>query len=180
MKDFDLTIPKMGHVMAVRYERPKKFEIFSEGIFQKQLWEGFKVDEAVYTHVAISSGGPHLVNIAPPKAKLIDLLKVYHGKYVKFLRYKGEDFDNHKRYKIACIYNAIASNMGYDYSGILYFLFPRIKQMVSRFFCSEATAEAYKMFYPDFIPELKSYEVMPAHFLASKDFMTVWQGYIPK
>ncbi len=175
---FDLNIPKMGHILAVRYERPKKFDIFSEGIFQKQLWKGFTFEEAIYTHVAISSGGPHLVNVMPPKAKLINLTEHYKGTYVKFLKYKGDNFDNYIRYKIACLYNALAANLRYDWWGVLHFLIPRIKQMDSRFFCSEVCSQAYKMFYPDFLKELDNADIMPANFLANKEFEVVWEGYL--
>lgn len=178
IKDFSLDIPKQGHIMAVRYERRKKFAIFSEGIYQKQLWEGFNSDDALYTHVAISSGGPHLVNVMPPKAKLIDIHRVYTGVYVKFLRFKGLDFDNPIRYKIACMYNAIASNLKYDWRGALHFIIPRIKQSNDRPFCSEVSCIAYQMQYPYFLNCIKSAECMPAHFLNKAFFETVWEGFI--
>ena len=175
---FTLDIPKIGHVLAVRYERKKKFNIFSEGIYQKQLWELFKKEDALYTHVAILSGGPHLVNVTPPKARLVDLVKTYGGSYVKFLRFKGKDFDTPIRYKIACLYNAFASNMRYDWRGIIHFIFPRIKQMDDRPFCSEVCLKTYQMFYPDFLSNLYSSDCMPAHFVANDDFEIVFEGYI--
>ena len=174
-KDFDLDIPKIGHVLAVRYERNKKFDVFSEGIYQKQLWNGYNSDHALFCHVAISSGGPHLVNITPPRARLRNIQKVYKGRYVKFLKYNGADFE-YKRKKIALIYNAIAANLPYDWRGALAFIIPWMKQLPTRFFCSEACYTAYKMFYSDF--RKKPEDCMPAYFVDSPDFEVVWEGFI--
>ena len=174
---FTLDIPRIGHILAVRYDR-KKFNIFSEGIYQKQIWELFKKEDALYTHVAISSGGPHIVNVTPPKARLVGLVKTYKGSYVKLLRFKGKDFDNHIRYKIACMYNAFASNLKYDWWGIIHFIIPRIKQMDDKPFCSEVCLKTYQMFYPDFLSGLYPSDCLPAHFVASKEFDTVWEGIV--
>lgn len=178
MTEFTLDIPRIGYIIAVRYERQKKFNIFGEGIFQKQLWAGFDDQDALYVHAAISSGEDYLVNVMPPRAKLVSLTKVYGGHYIKILKYNGENYDNLVRYKIGCIYNAIASNLGYDWWGIFNFLLPRIKQAKQRFFCSEACATAYQIFYPTIFGGVPPEKIMPAHFV--RDFDLVWEGVIPK
>jgi len=172
-----LDIPKIGYIIATRYEHKKKFNFFSEGIYQRQLWADFDNDDALYTHVAISSGGPDLVNVMPPKAKWIKLGKVYGGTYIKILKYKRKDFDV-KRYKVAVLYNALASNLRYDWFGVLGFIIPGLKQVASRVFCSEACCEAYQRVYPEFFKYGNSAKCMPAFFVNKNDFDIVWEGYV--
>ena len=170
---------RIGYIIAVRYERKKNFNFFSEGIYQRQLWEGYNSDDALFTHVAISSGRPYLVNVTPPKAKWVeDIIKVYSGCYIKVLKYKGENYDKHLRYKIACFYNAIASNLKYDWFGVISFIIPKIQQIKGRPFCSEACCEAYQKFYPMFFDGKNSSKCMPCYFLNKKGFEIVWEGFV--
>lgn len=181
--EFKLELLRIGYVIAFRYDRQKKFDLISDGIFQRQLWQGFNSDDACFTHVAISSGDNYLVNVTPPKAKLIKLLDAYKGSYIKILKYKGLDFERLVRYKVGCIYNAIASNLRYDWMGVLSFVLPAIKQIKSRPFCSEACAQAFKIFYPDIFCDAPPSKVMPAHFLDPSffpSFEVVWEGEVPK
>jgi len=172
----NLDLFKIGHVMAVKYER---FNLFSEAIYRRQKLHGFSDEESRYTHVAVLSGGQYAVNIMPPKARFVDITKVYKGKYVKLLRYNAPDFDNHLRYKIGCWYNALASNLRYDYLGIASFLIPGLGQIQGRPFCSEATTQAYQHFYPYLFGGIESHKIYPAHFVwAAGDFKVHWEGRI--
>ena len=166
---------KIGHVMAVKYER---FNLFSEAIYRKQKAMEFSEEHSRYTHVAILSGGPYCVNIMPPRARFIEIPKVYKGAYVKLLRYKGNDFDNHIRYKIGCFYNAIAANLRYDWLGVLSFVIPGMGNFKSRPFCSEAATQAYQHFYPTMFNNTPPYKICPAHFVWYKDFEVYWEGRI--
>ena len=173
---FNLSIPRIGYVVAVKYERKYKFNLVCESIYRSQLKKGFNKDEAAYVHVAISSGGQHMVNIIPPRTTLIDIRKKYNGCYVKILKYDGIDFDNKNRYKIACLYNALASNLRYDIRGVISFILPFIKQLDSTFFCSEACCTAFQMIYPSFLGPIDPSKCLPAHFVKTLDL--VWEGYI--
>ena len=177
---FSIDLLRIGYVIAVKYDRKKKFNLISDGIFQRQLWQGFNSDDACFTHVAISSGDNYLVNVSPPKAKLVKFMDEFKGKYIKILKYSGTDFERLVRYKVGCIYNAIASNLGYDWMGVLSFILPAIKQVKSKPFCSEACAQAFKVFYPFIFGGIEPSKVMPANFLDPESFDVVWEGEIPK
>ncbi len=178
-QEFSLDIPKIGYVMVVRYDN---YNFISDTIYKQQKKRGFPEVASRYVHVAISSGGPHAVNIMPPRSRLIDITKVYKGKYVRFLKYKDKDeeFDKKNRYKIAVLYNALCSNKKYDYTGVLSFIAGWIKQFSDRPFCSEGVTEAYQMIYPHLFYGKEPSFAMPADFLNEIWFDTVWEGYISK
>lgn len=178
--NFRIDLLRIGYVIAVKYDRKKHFDLVSDWIFQRQLWQGFNSDDACFTHVAISSGENYLVNVSPPKAKLVKFLDEFKGEYVKILKCSGMDFERLIRYKVGCVYNAIASNLGYDWLGVLSFVFPFIKQIKGKPFCSEACSQAFKVFYPDIFMGLPPSKIMPANFLDKDSFDIVWEGEIPK
>lgn len=176
MTKFNLDIPKQGHIIAFKYE---KFNLFGEAIYRQQLKVGFKKDEARYTHVEISSGGPYSMRIMPPQARLIKDLHIrYKGCYVKFLRYRDKDFDKNVRYKISSIHNGLAANLRYDWLGVLAFIIPGMGNFKGRPFCSEAVVEAYQIFYPYLFGALPPSGVYPANFVADKEFEVYWKGQI--
>ena len=173
MKKFNLDIPRIGYVVAVKKDR-KGF--ISNMIYKSQRKAGFNEDDSSYIHVAMSSGGPHMVNIIPPRSKLINLQKKYKGSYIKILRLDSKSYEEKKRYKVALFYNALASNLKYDVKGAISFVFSWVKHSKRDYFCSEACTKAFQMIYPDFLKGIKPAKSFPAHFV--RDLDLVWEGYI--
>jgi len=151
---------------------------FSTGIELKQRKAGFSLSSAKYTHVEMSGGGSKSVRIAPPRAKVIDITKVYAGRYIKIRRHIYEDWEEN-RHDIAWT-NATLCNTRYDKRGILGFIFTWIKQHVSRWFCSEGFLYSLQTKYPNELKGMEPSKCMPAHFASSPGLTTVWEGYIPK
>ena len=177
MSEFSLDLLKMGNVIAYKNEGKG---IFGKAIVRKQLAKGYSKEDAQYTHVEISLGEQHSINVAPPKAKFIEITKKHAGRYIKILEYK-HDHDN-KRYKVAALYAALCSNQAYDIAGILSFIFKWFKQNNRLFFCSEAVTTAYQMVYSDPIPFYGEFPsaIYPADFFLPYFFNVKWQGRIPK
>ena len=94
---FDLDINKMGYTILYRNEK----SFFGNAIEKEQLRRGMHKDAACFTHVEVSGGGNLSVNIAPPTVRICDIKKEHKGRYIKLMRYNGNDYENHKRYKIA-------------------------------------------------------------------------------
>lgn len=163
---------KMGYVLAYK----NTGSLLNRMIVKRQIEAGFKPKEAIYTHIEVSGGGRHSININPPISKLIDITKVHKGREVAILRFKGKDFDA-KRYKVAYFSAALCSNRIYDFSGILSFIFKWITHNNRLYFCSEGALAAYKMVYPRCMP-IPAEKCMPAHFIGSKQFEKVWEGVV--
>jgi len=174
--EFNLDIPKIGYILAVR--RGKKDFIGSQ-IERVQLKAGYKPEDACYTHTEISSGGPDSMRIMPPRAKAINIEKFYAGQYVKFLKLNDIYFDAYHRYKIALKYNLLC-NKKYDYRGVLAFILSWIHQDQKKPFCAEGTAKAYQFYYPEFLKEYIPSRIFPATIVSCPMLEVHWQGFIPK
>lgn len=171
MEKFNPDIPRMGYVLAYK----STGSLVGRMITKKQIEAGFSPEEAEYVHTEISGGGIHSVNIAPPRSRLIEINKKHKGRHVKILRYKEMCFYA-RRHKIA-YFSASLCNKKYDFSGIFAFLFKWISHNNRLYFCSEGCAWAYKMVYPRCFPKPAN-KIMPADFVASTKFETVWCGII--
>lgn len=170
MSKFNLNLPRMGYFLA--YKSDDGF--FSRKVVDKQILAGFKKEHANVSHVEVSGGGPYSVNIYPPRAKLVDITKRHKGRYVYILRYKNIDYQNRGRYKVA-YFSATLNNTGYDFFGILRFVFKWIKNYNRLWFCSEGALWSLQKEYPaafDIRPEA----CMPAHFM--RECECVWEGVI--
>jgi len=172
--DFNLDIPKIGYILAVK--RGKK-DVVGSGIEKVQLQKGYRPQDACYTHVEILSGGPDSMRIMPPKSKPINIEKFYRGRYVKILKLEHEDFRIY-RYKIAVLYNMLC-NTKYDKMGILAFLLPFFKQNPKHFFCSEGVTDSIRKVYPEFLDNIPSDKVFPATIVCSEEVGVYWEGEIP-
>ena len=175
-KEFNLDTFKMGYIIA--YMSDGSF--FSNRIVERQMKEGFSAEASQITHIEVSGGERHAVNIGLPVSKCIDITKKHKGRYIYLLRYDNEDYEKRGRYKVA-YFSATLSNLAYDIAGILRFLYKSIKQFNKFYFCSEGAAWALQKVYPKALKSMKPEDVMPAHFLAfCSEFEIVWKGYIPK
>jgi len=172
MSKFNIDLFKMGYIILYKSGQGK----FGKAIVKAQIKKGFNQSEAEYTHSEISGGGKHSVNIAPPISKLVNILEKHKGRYAILLRYKNEDYEKKGRYKVA-YFSATLANLGYDIRGVLKFIFKWIGNDNRLFFCSEGVAFSLQKVYPKALG-IKPAKVMPAHFVQSPEFETVWEGII--
>jgi hypothetical protein len=164
---------KIGYVLA--YKRHPKDKVFGKLIESEQLKRGFTKEQSEFTHVEISSGDFHSVNIAPPKARLIDITEAHKGRVVRIYRPKIYDADTseRKRLKVALIYNAIASNNIYDGLGVLKFKIPFLFHLKRAYFCSEGVADSIKVIFQKFFENDASYTFMPSDFTNEEHFTLI-------
>ena len=173
--EFSLDLLKMGYVLRYKNDGGK----FGNIIVKKQLAEGFSPEDACYSHVEISGGEEHTVNISPPKAKHINILEVQKGREIQILRYDNEDFTNGKRYKVA-YFSALLANKGYDFGGLGAFMFKWIKQSNRFYFCSEGCAWSFQKVFSNIFGNKTSDKIYPADFNPKYNFVEVWKGKIPE
>ena len=171
MNQYTLDKFKMGYFILYRTDD----SLFSKVIVKRQLIAGFSPHDAQVTHVEVSGGEIHSINISPPISKLIDITKAHKGRYAYLVRYKGYSI-NGKRYKVA-YFSATLCNKGYDIPGILSFLFKWIKQSNRLWFCSEGALWAAQMGCRENILGIDPDKCMPAHFF-NEVFEIVWEGMI--
>lgn len=173
---------KMGYVILYQ-----SIDTTTHKIIQRnQLKAGFDIEDACYIHSEVSFGGQHSVAVHPPRIELVDILETCAGRYIKVLKYKNKDYGNRTRYKISG-WALSTCNMKYDKLGILAFKFPilykipfikdRIKTL---FFCSDNVLWSFRKEHPDVMNGLDTNRCMPAHFSASEEFETVFEGRIPQ
>lgn len=174
MSKFNLNRFKMGYIILYKPNGGK----FGNLIVKKQLSRGFVPEHACYTHVEISGGGKHSINISPPISKLIVITKKHKGRYIRIMRYKNDRYEKKGRYKVA-YFSATLCNKKYDIRGILSFLFKWVKQNNRLYFCSEGALWALQQEFP-FALATTPDKCMPAHFCLPRYFETVWEGQIPK
>jgi len=167
---------KMGYFIV--YWHPRK-GWFGNQIVRMQLKKGFDKESAQYTHVEVSGGGIHSVNIAPPRSELVEITKKHAGRHVCLMRLRDDYYERKGRYKVA-YFSASLNNQHYDFPGVLSFLFKWIKQAKGLPFCSEGAAWAVKKVCPKTLDGLRPSKIMPAHFFHPKYFAKVWEGDIPK
>ncbi len=163
---------RMGYFILYRNDK----SLFGNAIAKRQLLAGFSPESSQYTHIEISGGEIHSINISPPISKLVDITKAHKGRYACLVKYKGYNEDG-KRYKVA-YFSATLCNKGYDIPGILSFLFKWIKHNNRLYFCSEGAAWALSMVFPKVFGDLTPDKTMPAHFTNPELFEKIWEGVI--
>ena len=177
IQSLPLDLLRMGYFIL--YKRGTVFDIFGKGIELRQRIAGFKESDACFTHVEVSGGEVHSINISPPLSKLIDITKEHKGRYIRVVKYRNFDYEEKGRYKIA-YFSAALCNTKYDKFGIIRFLIKWVKEDNRKWFCSEGSAWALQKVYPEVNGNLPPKKWMPAHFTKSEFFETVWEGKIPK
>ncbi len=162
---------RMGYFIAYK----NTGGIFGNGIVAKQIAAGFSTEDAQFTHIEVSGGEKHSVNISPPISKLVDITQTHKGKTCKVIRFKNPDYEDRLRYKVA-YFSATLCNKGYDFPGILAFLFKWIKSNNRLVFCSEGALWALQMVFPGTLG-ITPDKCMPARFLGL-EFEVVYEGVI--
>ncbi len=150
--------------------------IFGDNIVKQQIAFGFSKEDSQYTHVEVSGGEVHSINIAPPTSKLVEINKAHKGEYACLVKFKNSDYEDRLRYKVA-YFSATLCNRGYDFQGIFAFLFKWIKQNNRLWFCSEGAAWALQLVFPNALGKTSD-KCMPADFLNPLYFEVVWEGVI--
>ena len=143
----------------------------------------FTPEQARFTHVEVlivrSDIEPSKfwsVRIAPPRAKLVDFIKHYKGRYVKIVRYNK--YDNLQKLKNVALWAATHVNVPYDWPGILKFVIVWVKQHSSMWFCSENYVWAHQKVYSKSFDGLLPHKSMPAHGLLPEYVDIIWEGYL--
>lgn len=173
---FKLELFRMGYI--IQYKNSGGF--IGNSIEKEQKRRGFNDRDASFTHVEISGGDQHSINIRPPKAIPIEITKAHAGRFIRLIKYKEYNDDPHERLRIKVAYfSAQLCHRGYDWLGVIKFLIPFIYHKKFLFFCSEGVAWALKKVYPLALIGIPSYETMPADFSKKEEFEIVWEGYIP-
>lgn len=175
-REFSLDNLRMGHFAL--YESTGQW--VHRKIEKQQLKSGIDPEAAKFVHIDVLGGGPFAVRVNPPRTKVIDVRQQYAGHTMAVVRYKGEEFDERLRYKVA-FWAATHCNLRYDYLGVLRFrLGSWFAQRRSTYFCSENAAWALQKEFPNALKGMKPEDVMPAHFLNPLHFEIVWSGRLPK
>ena len=174
-KKFSLDKLKMGDIIQYQNDGSK----FGKAIVKKQLAEGFTEEHAQYTHVEISGGGRHSINISPPISKLIDITKAHKGRNIRIVRYNNKDFREGKRYKVA-YFSASLCNRGYDFGGIIAFAFKWVKHSNRLYFCSEGCADSFQRVFPKIWGKKTPDKIYPADFNIGYNFIEVCKCRIPE
>jgi len=152
----------------------------SKAITREQLKSGFSEEASKYTHVEVSGGGPWSVGAVMPKSKLINIQKVYKGRYVKVMKYVVANYDE-RRYKVGW-FAATECNLPYGWWTLFWFILRDWMQKLKPWgtkkypFCSLLAAWALTRVYENAFHSYKT--VMPANFLADNMFEVVWEGTI--
>ncbi len=179
IENFNIKFLQMGYIILVHRTRQ---DMIGAAIERQQIASGFTPEHARYTHVVISGGvnrsetKVYIVNIQPPKARLRNLLDAFNGRYIKVMKFKKADVN----YARIAYFAATLCDRPYDFLGVLKFRFNILFHRINKWFCSEGSAWAIHMDVPEFCGTIEEYKCMPAHFSASDELETVWEGILPK
>ncbi|MFC1808855.1 hypothetical protein ACFL3D_01875 [Candidatus Omnitrophota bacterium] len=173
---FNLDIPRMGFIILYKHDKG----IVGDLIKKQQLKMGFNEEEASFTHVEVSGGGPWAVYVGTPRSSVIHIKEKYRGRTARIVRIKIPAHMTGPKYwrKLAKVafWAATHCNLKYDFLGIAGFLTSLVKHAHSRYFCSENTLWAiHKEF--DSLP-MQDDNCMPAHFTDKDYFSIVWEGVL--
>jgi len=176
MSKLNLDDLKMGYFLVFKGGD----SLISRVIKKEQREVGIEDDDAEFTHVEISGGGPWSIGALWPRSKIINIQKSYRGRFTKVVRYR-EYGDDNKRYKVS-FFGASRCNLPYGwFSGLWFVLNDWFKNLLpwasaKRPFCSLLCAYALKKVYPGSFEDYRT--VLPGHFLDDEKFEVVWEGVV--
>jgi len=187
----DLSLFRMGDVIVYKHEQTHPIKgFFGNNIVKQQLKIGLLPEFAQYSHTEICGGGLYnkdgervgveSINVAPPKARAVDIIKTHKDRYVTVLRYNGYHEKLEARYKVAYA-SARLNNLPYDVKGIFGFVLNWVTHNQRFFFCSEHCTFAIRSQFPNEFPGFATSEVMPGHFLmfaSQGKFSKIFEGRI--
>jgi len=181
--EVDMDKVKMG--MIVCFESSGSF--IDRRIEGWQRFCGFDVEAAKITHVAVSMGGPYIIEATFPHSKTSDLLVDHQGRRLHFLYYRGQEFRDSKRKNMA-LWAATRCNLDYGWPALLGFYLRSIIPIwksnplgsKSSPFCSYLVGWAFRRIGIDPWPGLASDLITPAHIFASDMFENYDVRAIPR
>jgi hypothetical protein len=187
---YNKDIPKIGYQVLVKQMQNN---ILSDIIVKTQLKLGYSQKAAEVTHVATYIGKGKISEAVFPRARVIDLLEAYRGRYVYIvcprLTKSGLEYYHWKgRYHIALASNS-QNNLKYGLASLFWWplnfftkknWFVKVKKIpFFGAYCSYKEAVAIREEYPERFFQCKPVEnVIPADFLGN-DFEVVWEGVLP-
>lgn len=174
MDKFNLDIPRAGYVILFK---KKDRDFFANQIKKEQMKRGFTEEQAEYVHCTISCGGQWIVEVAPPRVRIMDMREKYKGRYIKILRYDNARYELEQDRKHIPTWAASQCNKRYDWFGALAFKFKLLWQWASRPFCSENCLYSFKWEFPRFSSLLPE-DCMPAHWFEFNGMKLHWEGII--
>lgn len=170
MVDFDLF--KGGYFILVKHEKG-----WFGNLIKKEQMRFFTEEEAGYTHVMVSMGGEHAVDVKWPRTGVSNIREKFHNRYIKVMKYKEYEETGDRRWKVAAL-AASKCNLPYDWRGVLAFkikwLFHHNKRL---YFCSELAAWALQFVFIRAFNGYSPERLKPADF-QNDSFECVWQGYV--
>lgn len=185
MKDFNLDIPKIGYIVAVKIS--KNDIIFGKLIKNAQQKYGLPKEDCEYTHVMMSMGGNDVINAVFPFIKTSRLTRSYARRYIKIIKPRIMGYELHR--KNVAVHCASRKGRPYGFLGLFWFLKKKWfgTNIFSFFgdFCSEVCGLGLHLEYIEKLG-FEISQIMPRHFskLYPADFLNpmyfevVWEGYI--
>ena len=171
---FHPDIPKIGDGILIKHEKGW----VGNQIYKAQLKAGFLEEHAIYTHIATSIGGYDIIEVSPPKVEPINILDKYKGRYACIIKYKGDEYDTKKRYKVG-IWASTHCNTKYDWLDVIRFklrFIPHTQRDLV--YCSENFLLAWQKEIPKILKEKKPHESMPADMFNPHYFRKKWEGIL--
>jgi len=169
---FSLDLLRSGFFILFRHEKG----LFGNLIVKAQKRAGFSNEDSQYTHIAVIGVPPYIIDVVPPRIKIVNVLEKYAGRHARIMCYRNSNYEQ-TRVDVAW-WATTHTNLSYDKRGVLNFIFFWIKQRVSHWFCSENGAWALQKKHPKAQGELLPDKTMPAHFFNPKYFSLKWEGVL--
>ena len=141
---------------------------------------GFQGPAAEATHIAVSMGGPWIIEATWPKSRVADLREKYLDRDMAWLYYDNEQFRKRLRYKFA-LWCATRCNLPYGVGQLLGFYFSSLWPWAKENplasgktpVCSYLPAWALRRIGFDAWPGTPTGNIVPAHYLSSSKFQVV-------
>lgn len=170
---YDLDMIKMG--MIVSFESDDGF--INKRIEAYQRFLGFDVVSSKQTHVAISMGGPYIIEATYPRSRTACILEDYQGRKLTFLYLKDEQYRDDKR-KNVTVWAASRCNLDYGWPSLIGFYINAVIPIFGKNplglkrnpFCSYLVAWAFRRVGYDLWPGIASDLITPAHIYSSDMF----------
>ncbi len=166
MKQLDPNKMKIGYLVLTSVKPNTLIE-------KEQIKMGFIKEQAQWTHTLGSIGGYHGTEAVWPKSGVVDIQKKYvdRGAKIKVLKYKGENFMERKRYKVA-LWSATKCNLRYGFFALPWFKLKNLFKLkgqnflarLSYPFCSFKEAWAFYTEGYILIEGMEPQSFCPAHF----------------
>lgn len=167
---------KMGMVLSFR----STGGFIDRRIVGYQRDVGFAPEAASQTHIAVSMGGPYIVEATWPRSKYSDLRVDHQGREITFLYLNNEQFRENCRYKYV-VWCATKLNLPYGWKSLFGFYWRLLVpfswsnpfEAGKTPFCSFLAAWGLRRTGFDPWPGVATDMITPAHFLGCEKFAVI-------